>query len=173
MARIPDMYMIDVVANEYRPDQPERDHDPDESYGIFNSILDGFEEMKKRGVKNTTIALFESNPKEPTPPGSFIDTWDLLTYFNERNVSNLEKHFIQLEKHYTRIDLDSEGYEPELYIYKRIRIVLPFGRNRYYGYLTKVFYATGMDIVENVKSMSRGGIASIDLGPMLKKLTAK
>jgi hypothetical protein len=170
MARIPDTNWMHVVDINYKPDQAEQEHDPDESCGIFNSILDGFKEMKKRRVEKATIALFESNPRESVP-GNFIETWELSEYFNEQSVSNLEKHFIQLEKHYTRIDLSSEVWEPTLFIFKRIRIVLPSGRNRYYGYLTQVFYATGMDIVENVKRINRSGICAIDLSSMLREKT--
>lgn len=162
MARLLDIHQLKVVAKddfEYKPEITE--HDPQESYLIFNAILTGFEKMKKRRVENLTIALFESGPKGFVP-GKLIEFWD-CGYFKPESISPKESHFIWLERHYTRIDLGARGNEAELIVFKRIKLISLPRQDKRYSYLTKIFHVSGMDIVDVVKSMNLNGIKSIDL----------
>jgi hypothetical protein len=124
--------------------------------------------MKRRMVKNMTIAIFESGAKGFVP-GKPINTLD-CHYFDPISLSEFENKFIFGEKHYTRIDLISDAPYPVSIIYKRIGIIAPSGREKHNNYLTKAFYASGMDFAEVVKSMNRNGIGSLDLAIRMDKV---
>ncbi len=173
MARQIETLHASVVARDNCIYEPEiSGFDPCESFDLFSLMLEMFEEMKKENLKTLTIALFESGSKGFVP-GDFIELLDYSNYYNPRCLSRIEKQMIQLGKHYTRVDLIQNSKYAKALVYKRIRTLGLPGWKKHFGYLTKVFCVSGMELVEMSKSMNQAGITSNHLRSLLKRYDRK
>lgn len=165
MARRIETLHASVVAGDSCIYEPEiSGFDPCESFDLFSLMLEMFEEMKKKNLKDLTIAIFESGSKGFVP-GDFIELLDYSEYYNPRCLSKIEKQMIRLGKHYTRVDLVRNSNYANALVYKRIRTLELTG----FGYLTKVFCVSGIKLVEISKSMNQAGITSNHLKSLMKR----
>lgn len=177
MARRMGPFYIGVIAEDRcKYESCVSNFDPKESFELLSSILELFERMREKKIGNLNIAIFESGSKGFIP-GNLIETLDFSKYYNPKHLSSFENQLIFSEKHYTRIDLVSNREYAEVVIYKRICILRSSEFKKHLRYLTKVFCASGMELVEISKLMNQAGITSEHLKNLLeekiRKITSK
>lgn len=169
MAHVANPSRISIIAGNNCVYESEiTDFDPNESFGLLDSILETFEKMRRGKIDSLTIALFESGPKGFIP-GNFIETLNYSDYYNPRYLSDIENQMIRLEKHYTRVDLVRRAEYAETLIFKRIRTIGLFEWKKHFNYLTKVYCASGMELVELSKLMNQAGLTSSHIKNILKR----